>query len=141
VNSGYSVGTEVNAMKIIIKLFLLSSFLALPGATYAQAPGALKAAGDMNCPMMENSGAMQKNMGAMMMDMNAMMASTSDPAMKERMGKMHSQMATMMARMQKMSGGMGGMMSGPAMHGGHEADSTSSAPPASAKDHDAHHPR
>jgi hypothetical protein len=132
-------------MKMTIKIGLLSALLALPSATYAKAPAQAlatsKAAGDMNCPMMEKTGAMQMTMGAMMNDMNAMMVGTSDPAMKARMGKMHSQMATMMASMQKMSGGMGGMMGGAAKHGGHEAESTPSEPPAAAKDHDAHHPR
>jgi hypothetical protein len=140
-DSGYSVETEANAMKIMFKTCLHLALLALPGATYAQAPAASKAAGDMNCPMMENSGAMQKNMGAMMKNMNAMMAGTSDPAIKARMGKMHGQMATMMASMENMNGGMGGMMNGPTMHGGHDAESNPSAPPAAANDHDAHHPR
>lgn len=50
----------------------------------------------MPCLMM---GTMQKNMGDMMGDMNSMMQMMSDPAMKERMQKMHENMAAMMQMM------------------------------------------
>jgi hypothetical protein len=129
-------------MKTAIQTYVFSALLALPGAAYAQVPAASKAAGGMNCSMMENHGAMQKNMGTMMKDMNVMMAGTSDPAMKARMEKMHGQMAMMMANMKKMGGGMGAMMGGHAMTGGQGAGPPLSAPPpATAEDHDAHHPR
>ena len=92
--------------------------------------------GEMNCSMMSDSGGMKNDMGAMMTDMSAMMDSTTDPAMKASMKKMHDKMAGMMANMQKMSGGMGGMM----MQGGQRSGSAPLAPSTAPKDHATHHP-
>jgi len=70
-----------------------------------------------SCPMMGN-------MVEMKSDMQSMMEMTSDPAMKERMQKMHDDMGSMMQHMADMHKGMGGMMHGgePAemSHEGHE---------------------
>jgi hypothetical protein len=139
--------TMEKIMKTLIKACLLSAMLTLPA--YAQtdtapkADAAPKAATGMmmNCPMMGDMGGMQKDMGGMMSDMQAMMKDTKDPAMKERMAKMHTQMTAMMASMQKM--GMGGMMGNGMMGGQQPANAAPAKPetaPVSPDDHAAHHP-
>jgi hypothetical protein len=99
----------------------------------------------MNCPMMANMSGMQKDMESMMSEMQAMMKDGMDPAINERMQKMHERIGAMKASMQKM-GGMGGMMSN--MMGGQQTgnaapakpDTASPATPVSPEDHAGPHP-
>jgi len=107
---------------------------ASPQAVTAEKPAAQPFMGNMNCPMMES---MQKNMGSMMGDMNSMMQMMSDPAMKERMQKIHENMGAMMQQMMAMQKNMGGMMQGGNMGG----KITNEAPAAAAPEvKDPHHP-
>lgn len=138
-------------MKHPIKATAVAVLLLLPLPACAQSAAAPKteapaASGGMimNCPMMGDNTAMRKDMGGMMSEMQAMMKDAKDPAMKERMQKMHARMSVMMASMQKM--GMGGMM-GNGMMGGQQPASaapgkpkTAPAAPISPDDHAAHHP-
>lgn len=138
-------------MKHPIKTAAVTALLILPLPARAQSATAPKtqppaASGGMmmNCPMMGATTAMQKDMGGMMSEMQAMMKDAKDPAMKERMQKMHERMSVMMAGMQKM--GMGGMMGNRMMGGQQPANAapakseTAPAAPASPDDHAAHHP-
>ena len=138
-------------MKTLIKACLFSAILTLPAyaqtGTAPKADAAPKAATGMmmNCPMMGDMSGMQKDMGSMMSGMQAMMKDTTDPAMRERMAKMHEQMSAMMVNMQKM-GGMMGMMGSGGMPGASQPNNTAPAAPAApakppaADDHEAHHP-
>ena len=119
--------------------------LSLPVSAHANEPAAAsqpmqqKAVDKMSCPMMGDMGAMQKNIGSMMGDMDSMMKMMSDPAMKERMQKMHENMAVMMQQMTDMHKGMGGMM----MQGRKMDSKAINDAPAAAvtpEDHKAHHP-
>lgn len=82
----------------------------------------------MNCPMM---GDMQKNMGAMMKDMSAMISTTSDPALKAKMQKMHEQMSTMMEC----------SMMGSSSPKAEQKPENAPKPPVSPQDHKSHHPQ
>ena len=121
--------------------------LAIPLGASAQntapKPNAQPAASStmMNCPMMAGMSGMQNDMGGMMSDMQAMMKGAKDPALKERMQKMHDHMSAMMANMQKM-GSMGMMMGGqqPANPAPAKPETAPSPAPASPEDHAAHHP-
>lgn len=118
--------------------------LSLPVSAHANDPVApsqptqQKPMENMNCPMMGNMGSMQKNMGSMIGDMDSMMQMMSDPAMKERMQKMHEQMGAMMQQMTDMQKGMGGIM----MQVGKMDDKKANDAPAATapEDHKAHHP-
>jgi hypothetical protein len=127
-------------VKALIKIYLTLAITALPAPLFAQPDTAPKPPNAMNCPAGADMGAMQKDMGGMMTDMNAMMSGMNDPKIKERMQKMHEQMAAMLANMQK----MGGMMGGGAVRGGqapaNAAPAAPATPPAAPEDHDAHHP-
>ena len=133
-------------MKALTLASLLALAITFPGGASAQSEAATKAGTGMHCPMMGDMSAMQKDMGAMMSDMDGMMKGMSDPSLKARMQKMHDQMAAMMTNMKNMNGGMGmmgGNMMGGKMKQGGETPSPapSAAPPASSKDHQAHHPK
>ena len=80
--------------KVLAALITMSSLLplTLPAQQHEhQAAGG----GGMQCDMMTNMTGMQTEMQAMIKD-------TNDPAMKERMQKMHDQMQAMMTHMQAM---------------------------------------
>ena len=128
-------------MNKLIKIGLLSALLTLPVQAYAQTKvEAPQAASAMNCPMMSDMGSMQKDMGAMMKSMDDMMKNMADPAMKEKMQKMHDGMAGIMTRMQKMgSMDMKDMMKGGMVmnSGGNMGNAVA---PAAAENHNAHHP-
>jgi hypothetical protein len=80
-----------------------------------------KSMNSIPCPMMGNMDSMQKNMGDMMGGMKSMMQMMSDPAMKERMQKMHEEMGA--------PGGKAGVQN-------------KNEPPAAIvpEDHESHHP-
>lgn len=121
-------------MKRLATTVLFVTLLAAPGIANAQEKAMSQG---INCPNAEQMGEMQKNMHSMMDEMGGMMKQMSDPAMKERMQKMHDHMAEMMAHMQEMHGGEGGMMGGQhMMHGGHGAPSEKT--PDSGKDAENH---
>lgn len=120
----------------VIKAFLFSALLTYPIMSYAQTDSA--AQGDSkHCPTVDTA-MLQKNMGAMMSNMNAMMTGTSDPAIKERMRKMHDQMASMMSNMRQGGSGSGAMMGGPAMHGGQDMVAPSANPSGGSENRDTH---
>lgn len=132
-------------MKHVMMTCALGALLALPFTVSAQtaAPKADTPAASsmaMNCPMMAGMSGTQKDMGGMMSDMQAMVNDTKDPAMKERMQKMHDHMSAMMAGMQKM--GSMGMMGGqqPGNAGPAKPETDPSPAPVSPEDHAAHHP-
>ena len=133
-------------MKHPITRYALVALLALPFAASAQnaapksdAPAARNGM-TMNCPMMTNMSAMQRDMGGVMSEMLAMMKDTKDPALKERMQKMHDRMSAMVVSMQKM--GSMGMMGGqqPGNTAPVKPDATPPAAPVSPEDHAEHHP-
>ena len=68
------------------------------------------------------------------------MQETKDPAIKERMQKMHERMNAMIANMQNMHSMMGNMMMGGGMMGGPQAGGMAPQSPggASSEDHYAH---
>jgi len=94
----------------------------------AEKPAAQPSMGGMPCPMMGSMGSMQKNMGDMMGDMNSMMQMMSDPAVKERMQKMHENMGAMMQQMTVMQKGM-------MQDGKTKSEKANDAPAAAADDH------
>lgn len=118
----------------ITSIAMMAAVLSLPVSAYAHEPVA-PSQQQMSCPMM---GSMQKDMGNMMGDMDSMMRMMSDPAMKERMQKMHAHMQAMMQQMEEMQKGMGGMM----MQDGSTDNKKANESPAatSPEDHQAHHP-
>lgn len=111
-------------MKNLGKLFLLIGLLTLPMAVHAESMAEGKQCDPAQCPMMK----MQKDMGDMMKEMDSMMANMSDPAMKERMAKMHEHM-DMMSHMECKCCDMKG----------DNADTGKTEVPAST-DHSEHHP-
>lgn len=122
-------------MKHLIKTTAAVALLTMPLTAYAQSAAAPKtqapaASGGMmmNCPMMGEASSMQKDMGGMMSDMQATMKNATDPAMKERMQKMHGRMSAMMASMQKMGG----------QQPGNAAPAKPETAPVSPDDHAAH---
>ena len=136
-------------MKHLMMTCALAALLALPFAASAQkaAPKADAPAASstmMNCPMMGNMAGMQKDMGSVMSEMQAMMKDTKDPALKDRIQKMHDRMSAMMVNMQNMSsmGMMGNMMGGqqPGNAAPAKQQATPPSPPESPEDHAAHHP-
>jgi hypothetical protein len=135
-------------MKHLIMICAFAGLLAMPLAASAQntapKPNTQPAVGTgtmMNCPMMAGMSGMQNDMGGMMSDMQAMMKDAKDPALKERMQRMHDHMSAMMASMQKM-GSMGTMMGGqqPTNTTPAKPETAPSPAPASPEDHAAHHP-
>lgn len=113
-------------MKNRILTIAVMTCLALPLSVTAQQ----QSMGNMPCPMMDN-------MGEMMGDMNSMMQMMSDPAMKERMQKMHDGMGAMMKQMSDMHNNSGGGM----MCGDMKEQASEDKPAVvSPEDHEAHHP-
>lgn len=106
-------------MKTTIKTLLIASAFILPiSAAYAGHDGkpAAKMEGmqmmckpDMKCPMGDQMGDMQTRMDTMMSGMQGMGEQMKDPAMKEKMQKMHKDMGDMMKHMQQMHEQMGQM--------------------------------
>jgi hypothetical protein len=133
-------------MKNLKRLSLLIAILAMPAYAHAQGMPASGASGGsmsgMNCPMMtdmhKDMSGMMTNIKGMMKEMGGMMEGMSDPAMKERMQKMHDNMGAMMAHMEKMDKGMGGMMGGSMMMDKGDSSPAKPASPAP-EDHSAHH--
>ena len=134
-------------MKHVMMICAFAALLALPFAASAQnvAPKADGSAANnaRNCPMIAGMPGVQKDMGGVMSEMQAMMKDTKDPALKERIQKMHEQMSAMMASMQKMGGmGMMGNMMGGQQPGNAAPAKPETAPspaPEPPEDHDAHH--
>ena len=132
-------------MKHAMMTGAFAALLALPFAASAQnAPKADGPAANsgiaMNCPMTAGMPGMQKDMGGVMSDMEAILKDTKEPAMKERMQRMHDHMSAMMVSMQKMRAM--GMMMGEQQTGKttSEKQETSPSTAVSPEDHATHHP-
>jgi hypothetical protein len=96
----------------MIMTCLFAALLVLPVAASAQntTPRTDTPAGSrgmMNCPMAADMSGFQRDMSGMVSDMQAMMQQAKDPAVKERMQKMHERMSMMMVSMQNMRNVMG----------------------------------
>lgn len=141
-------------MKTILRTLLIASAFILPmSAAYAGHDGkaAPKMEGmqmmctpDKKCPMGDQAGDMQTRMGGMMSGMQGMMEQMKDPALKEKMQKMHEDMGAMMQHMQKMHEQMGQMpcmMEGKGSMGNAAKPAPGTAPAtAPDADHEQHHP-
>lgn len=132
-------------MKTTLRTLLIASAFILPmSAAYAGHDGNaapnMMCAPDKECPMGDQAGDMQTRMGGMMSGMQGMMEQMKDPAMKEKMQKMHGDMGAMMQHMQQMHEQMAQM---PCMMDGKEGVGGVSQPTAGVApgaDHEKHHP-
>ncbi|GER08859.1 hypothetical protein GCM10007972_27830 [Iodidimonas muriae] len=109
-------------MKTTLRTLLLATALILPVSAYA---GHHESGSDEHkmekmqmcmqgekCPMADQMGDMHSKMESMMSDMKDMTEHMKDPAMKEKMQKMHGDMGGMMEHMEQMHKNMGTMMGG-----------------------------